>query len=363
MAESLEPKQSLGPKVAAAFLWVLAIAGGGYLLLFYEAPDTTDILSPGQVRKVVAKLRDHQAERLALQVKQMRQMRAEMQKIRDKWAGEAPIDRPLDEVLEQSELEARQSAEAELAEKELIGVYDVGRAVEQDMITIYREFLAARTVGLRPGYSYEEAYEASMTPRPERPGLSQDVLYADITSTADDGGLPAFNEELRKSTIEMREMHENAKKLLAFTKKSSSSTNDGLSVDMSQDDMAMLGYIGPELLPDEIDLTHAPDVGNFAAIPGRRLTTGGDVDQWLYIDTWYIIGPFQGDRRRKNLDVRFGPEANVNLDDVFTGHNNRKIQWRTAGRPEVGVLEDRAEHGRGIRDLLRVHGDLLRRGT
>jgi hypothetical protein len=199
--------------------------------------------------------------------------------------------------------------------------------VEQDMITMYREFLAARMVGLGRGFNYAEAYEHSATPRPTRPPLDTEALYREITTVEEGGGLDAFREEIKKSTVEVREIQQNCEKLLAFTRKSTTQTGDGISVDMSADDIAMLGYRGPELLPDEIDRTHSPDLGNFKAIPGRRLVTGGRMDEWLYLDTWYVIGPFEGDRRRENLDTRFGPEANVNLDDVFTGKDDRKIRW------------------------------------
>lgn len=60
---------------------------------------------------------------------------------------------------------------------------------------------------------------------------------------------------------------------------------------------------------------------------------------WLYVDSWYIIGPFPGDRRRENLDVRFGPETNVNLDDVFTGKDDQEIRWRYKKVGYAGTAE------------------------
>ena len=327
MAESLEPKQSLAPKVASFILWAMVIGGVTYLLFFYKPDPDADTFSPSQLRRVIAEYRDHQAERLAEEVAKMQEIRREMEAIRDQWLAEANIETDTASVLETDELAFREVAGSSLEGKDLVEIYDVGRGIEQDTITIYREFLAARTVGLRPGFNYEEAYETAMTPRPTRPDLDREALYRDIVTRQEGGGLDEFKAEIKRSTVETREMLENAKKLLAFTRKSSGSTDDGLSVDLSADDMSMLGYRGPELLPDEIDLTNQADQGNFNAIPGRRLVTGGRMDEWLYIDTWYIIGPFPGDRRRENLDVRFGPEANVNLDDVYTGLDNRKIGW------------------------------------
>jgi hypothetical protein len=133
---------------------------------------------------------------------------------------------------------------------------------------------------------------------------------------------------MRKGTIELREIKGYCKKLVDFTRKASGEAPGGISPDIPSEDAAALGYRGPELMPDEIDMTYRADVGNFRAVPGRRLVRGGKVSDWMYIDSWYIIGPFPGDRRRQNLDVRFGPEANVNLDDVFIGKDGKKIRWR-----------------------------------
>jgi hypothetical protein len=195
------------------------------------------------------------------------------------------------------------------------------------MITLYREFLAARTLVVNEGYSYRDAYVNSDTQRTKRPLLDQADLYREITEKGED--LKRFKKEIRKATIETREMVLRCQKLLEFTRKQAGQTGSGISVDVSGDDIAMIGYNGPELMPNEINDTYRHDPGNFQAIPGRRLV--GDAEtgvQWMYVDSWYIIGPFKSDERRQKLDVRWGPEANVNLDDVFTGKGGQKIRWK-----------------------------------
>lgn len=327
MAETLEPRSSLGRRVVAVVLHVIFFGTIVYVAFLRESPGDGQTIAPAELRRVVATFREKRRLRMVEEVVGMRGNMAEMERIRDRWMAEAKIAEDAEESLEPLERASRELAGRELTGLKLHGVYNVARSVEQNMVTLYREFLAARTMGLQHGFTYREAYEASATPRPTRPDLDVEALHREISTVAEGGGLAEFKAEIKKSTIEVREMSENCEKLLEFTKKSTTETGDGISVDMSADDLAMIAYRGPELLPDELDLTHEPDLGNFTAIPGRKLVTGGRTSEWLYVDSWYIIGPFPGDRRRENLDVRFGPEANVNLDDVFTGKDGIKIPW------------------------------------
>ncbi len=328
MPESIEPKTSLGHRVVivALHLALIAIAAYAVYLLLWGG-EVRRTISPGELREVITEYRAKRQERMAQEVEQMRPLLEDMRTIRDKWFKDADVETEAGTVLTDAERRHREEAAQRLADLRFHEVYDVARAIEQDMITMYREFLAARTVGLGQGFNYPEAYEQAAIPRPTRKPLDTEALYREITTTEEGGGLDAFRDQIKQSNVGVREMQENCEKLLAFTRKSNTATGDGISVDMSADDVAMLGYRGPELLPDEIDMTHTPDIGNFDALPGRRLVTGGRMDQWLYVDTWYVIGPFEGDRRRENLDTRFGPEANVNLDDVFTGKDDRRIKW------------------------------------
>lgn len=222
----------------------------------------------------------------------------------------------------------RELATADPSGQPLHLIYDIGRAMEQEVVTLYREFLAARMIAVRPELSYEEAYELSATPRPTRPELDAAAIYRDITTTREGGGLSEFKAQIKRSTIEMREIQENINRLYAFTQKAQARGDMGMSVDLSADDLAMIDYRGPELMPDEMEFHQDPDIGDFNAIPGRRIVSGGKMADWMYVDSWYIIGPFPGDTRRQNLDVRFGPEANVNLDDVFVGKDDKQIRWR-----------------------------------
>ncbi|MFP4354148.1 MAG: hypothetical protein ACLFUJ_03410 [Phycisphaerae bacterium] len=328
MARSLEPKTTLFHQVLTVVLW-LGLAGvlgyGVYAIIEYGKPEST--VSAAEIREALAGHREKSRLQIARDVEEMRKLILTMRRIRDSKRAEVGLSADDVDVLSDEEEYYRQSAMTPLDNADYITVYDTARSAEQDMLTLYREFLAARQMDLGRAMSYEESYEQAATPRPTRPALDEKILYRDITRMDDEGGRPEFLREITNSKAEVTGMVENAKKLLEFTRKSNSMTGDGISPDITDAERAMIGYRGEELMPDEMDFTYSPDTGNFDALPGRRLETGGWADTWLYVDTWYVIGPFPGDRRRENLDVRFGPEANVNLDDVFVGKDDRKIHW------------------------------------
>ena len=68
-------------------------------------------------------------------------------------------------------------------------------------------------------------------------------------------------------------------------------------------------------------------------LPGRKFSRSSERRGWLYIDTWYVIGPFQkpeGDRL--SYETRFPPETRVDLDAEYPGkldpRTNRPLALR-----------------------------------
>ncbi|GHC09323.1 hypothetical protein [Cerasicoccus arenae] len=69
------------------------------------------------------------------------------------------------------------------------------------------------------------------------------------------------------------------------------------------------------------------------AVPGRRLDIRSKRQGWIFLDTWYVIGPWQRPQK-KSFDTEFPPETLVDLDAEYKGKVNRytkqemDLKWR-----------------------------------
>ncbi|MEX2606103.1 MAG: hypothetical protein WD708_02060 [Kiritimatiellia bacterium] len=60
---------------------------------------------------------------------------------------------------------------------------------------------------------------------------------------------------------------------------------------------------------------------------GRKVhSTGGRPMEWMFVDTWYTIGPFPNPQR-VNIHTKFPPETMVNLGAAYPGKNGREVRW------------------------------------
>jgi hypothetical protein len=84
-----------------------------------------------------------------------------------------------------------------------------------------------------------------------------------------------------------------------------------------------------------------PELGTL----GRMVTSTGDPTEWLFVDTWYTIGPFPNPSR-VNLNRKFPPESVVDLDAVYVGKNGRQIRWQFQQSRQLMVVPiDAEEYG------------------
>lgn len=70
--------------------------------------------------------------------------------------------------------------------------------------------------------------------------------------------------------------------------------------------------------------------------PGRRIAARGPSPRWLFVDSWYILGPFDNTGRR-NLEKKFPPETVIDLNATYPGKNGVPIHWEfhQAGQPDL----------------------------
>lgn len=70
------------------------------------------------------------------------------------------------------------------------------------------------------------------------------------------------------------------------------------------------------------------DYQNIKPWPTRKITANGPhYRDWLYVDSWYLIGPFPNPAR-KNLNTKFPPESVVDLDATYPGKDGNPIYWK-----------------------------------
>jgi hypothetical protein len=96
-----------------------------------------------------------------------------------------------------------------------------------------------------------------------------------------------------------------------------------------------------------IDLTHAGEGGSHDLVryvagsvadprtarkaAGRSFGPGGTFARRVYLDSWYVIGPFAG-RGEGALERAYPPEDEVDLDGAYPGKDGRLLTWKYASR-------------------------------
>jgi hypothetical protein len=93
------------------------------------------------------------------------------------------------------------------------------------------------------------------------------------------------------------------------------------------------------------------DVNSVVLGRGRVFGAGGDYANRVYLNTWYIIGPFPGRHEAGLFDnPSYPPEKIVQLDAVYLGKDKRALKWRyvtAQGYPLVppDLVEDSVYYG------------------
>ena len=73
------------------------------------------------------------------------------------------------------------------------------------------------------------------------------------------------------------------------------------------------------------------DVATLHTAAGRVFGAGGTYAERVYLDTWYVIGPFAG-QGDESMQRAYPPEDDVDLDAVYPGPEGRTLAWRFTSR-------------------------------
>ena len=75
------------------------------------------------------------------------------------------------------------------------------------------------------------------------------------------------------------------------------------------------------------------------ALPGRRFSKDAERKGWLYINTWYMIGPWES-FGREDFSIVHPPEVSIDFDAVYTD-----------GQIGTGIAETDSDPLKGYRTM------------
>ncbi len=89
------------------------------------------------------------------------------------------------------------------------------------------------------------------------------------------------------------------------------------------------------------ELNNIVDLDNLNKMFGRKIEIGGEPVEWMFVDSWYTVGPFPNPNRA-NLNRKFPPESIVDLDATYPGKDGRQVNWQfvKAAKPMVVPAND-----------------------
>lgn len=91
--------------------------------------------------------------------------------------------------------------------------------------------------------------------------------------------------------------------------------------------------------------------GDIAAMPGRTVAARGESARWMFVDSWYILGPFDNPGRA-NIEKQFPPETIVDRNAVYDGKGRSQLKWEFHQAHEAKIVPPfRGYNAAGKRDL------------
>jgi hypothetical protein len=76
---------------------------------------------------------------------------------------------------------------------------------------------------------------------------------------------------------------------------------------------------------------------DLAAVPGRVIGAGAVPGRWMFVDSWYLLGPFDN-AGRANLEKQFPPETLVDRNATYVGKRGSPVRWEFYQSPHPRVV-------------------------
>lgn len=305
-------------------------------------------------------------------IKKLREMLDLMNKVRDarykKYAAATREPEPLSSLSVAEPLPAETVAMSSDVEKQdIVEIYQTGKHLDKRLHDVYRVFRACELARIQ-GLPLQKAYKATDVVAPERPDLHPETLLSRIVSTASEL-MARFKSQLSSIKTELKDMVGAGRRMLDLA----AILEPGILASWSEWDFAeqsaglyninalierprtlFEGETGadPRAFEHEWGRGEGPikkmelglpvdlgiDLSKSMPLPGRKLLKRGTVKDWMFINSWYIIGPFPNPGR-KNLEEKFPPEASldpvlgftgIDLDASYVGMNEKPVRWEFA---------------------------------
>lgn len=245
------------------------------------------------------------------------------------------------------------------AAKTLPELYQTARRIEDALTASYQDARAAELAAIQH-LPIEEARKLTETVRPVRPELDNQALTGDIADTA---GLRKQEQQILTARKEVTGMLAQANNILnqvrppeggasitveslqsrskhAREMEAAALASEGTPARDLSGLMAKAGKGGGGVpqKPVTAGLSTSPAgpvpmaPRQFKSVPGRLILPGsapvekGKDGTWMFLDSWYLIGPWSN-RDRRNLNTKFPPESIINLDAVYENESGKKLGW------------------------------------
>lgn len=334
--------------VAVAFSAVLHVIAAGLIFLtplkdviFPDEAPVRRTYSPEQIQETADDIRRDTARRLRDRLAEVQEILATLTDIRNQKVKDYPKARggSLATTREAEALDAR------LADMEgLFGIYQAARLLENGCYDVYEGWRAV-TLAAQQKLTLDRAREATRLVRPTRREARQDLLEGPVRSLAE---FRRFRDEIIFAKGQIDAIVIAAKRMrdvvidIDAPELGSGQTiaieNSGTLYQGGSGEMEWGATVGPPLLADEIFPSKASRLTqmNFLPRPGRKIGADGVPMKWMYVESWYTIGPFPNPGRQ-NLDKKFPPESVVDLNMTYVGKYDRVVRWRHMRAPSLCV--------------------------
>ncbi|MFW5858410.1 MAG: hypothetical protein ACOCYP_00160 [Planctomycetota bacterium] len=289
-------------------------------------------ISAGDIDDIVKRIRDTTRERWLEKTRDLISMTRRIDQIRDKRfadiregvQGESYLERFI-----QLAREKHAPIDAGLYERidepgvPLSVVFEATKAAELQLTNSYRDIRGALNA-IRLEVPAIDAIGWVKVVQPRRITLAADGIDNDSVRSQD--ALETFKHEVNRGASEIDAMLQHAEKIVEKAEEADEGGGGGAGVPMISD-TGFGSTRGATLRPDELFESRSTSDGGFDARPGRVVADDGRRQDWMYVDKWYVMGPFEN-RFRSNLDASFLPETVVDLDNVTLGKDDREIGWK-----------------------------------